>query len=99
MAAKMAVKMTLTLDETTVTLLNQTATRLAKPKSAVVREAIRDYHAKSDRLTETERRRMLHVLEEYAKTPLTGTQADVDRELREIRASRRRGWSRPSDFK
>jgi hypothetical protein len=49
--------------------------------SAVVREAIRDYHAKSDRLTETERRRMLQVLEEYAKTPLTGTQADADREF------------------
>jgi hypothetical protein len=95
----MAVKITLTLDESTVTLPNQTATRLAKPKSAVVCEAIRDYHAKSDRLTEMEYRRMLHVLEEYAKTPLTGTQADVDRELREIRASRRRGWSRPSDFK
>ena len=95
----MAVKMTVTLDETTVNLLNQTAIRLAKPKSAVVREAIRDYHAKSDRLTETERRRMLQVLEEYAKTPPTKTQADVDRELREIRASRRRGWSRPSDFK
>jgi predicted transcriptional regulator len=95
----MAVKMTVTLDETTVTLLKQTAIRLAKPKSVVVREAIRDYHAKSDRLTETERRRMLHVLEEYAKTPHTGTQADVDRELREIRASRRRGWSRPSDLK
>lgn len=85
------VKMTFTFDEQTVNELNTTAARLSKPKSEVVREAIHDYHLKSDRLSESERRRMLKVLEEYMKLPPTRTQAEVDREIAEIRASRRSG--------
>jgi hypothetical protein len=91
----MAVKVTFTLDEATIGQLNETARHLAKPKSAVVREAIRDYHAKStplpDRLSEAERRRMLRVLDEFLKQPPTRPQHEVDRELRELRAARRSG--------
>ena len=36
------VKMTFTLDDETVAVLRKTTARLAKPQSAVVREAIRD---------------------------------------------------------
>jgi len=86
------VKVTFTLDETTVTHLNETARRLSKPKSEVVREAIDAYYAKNDKLSEAERQRMLRVLEEYGRTPKVGTRAEAERELREIRESRRLGW-------
>ena len=89
--------MTFTLDETTVKEINATAARLHKPKSEVIREAVHEYHLRSDRLSESERRRMLKLLNEYMKLPPTRTDAEVDRELRELRESRRRGWSRPSD--
>jgi predicted DNA-binding protein len=93
----MAVKMTFTLDEETVNRLNLTARRLVKPKSEVVREAIREYEARSDRLSEAERVRAVRIIKELMKQPQTRSQADADREQREIRESRRRGWGRPSD--
>jgi predicted transcriptional regulator len=86
------VKVTFTLDDATVARLNETARRLSKPKSEVVREAIGEYYTKSDRLSEAERQRMLRVLEEYSRVPKVGTAADRERELREIHESRRRGW-------
>ena len=95
----MAVKMTFTLDEETVNRLNLTARRLVKPKSEVVREAIREYEARSDRLSEAERVRAVRILKELMKQPQTRSQADADREQREIRESRRRGWGRPSDHR
>ena len=85
------VKVTFTLDEATVDRLNRTAERKRIPKSQVVREAIEDYHNKGDRMSEEERLRKLKFLREYMATPPTRTQADVDRELREIRAARRSG--------
>jgi len=91
--------MTFTLDEATAREINSMAERLSKPKSEVIREAVHEYNLKTDRLSESERRRMLKLLEEYAKRPPEKTRADVDRELREIRQSRRRGWSRPSDLR
>jgi predicted transcriptional regulator len=93
----MAVKVTFTLDEGTVGKLSETAKRLAKPKSQVVREAIEDYHAKSDRLTEAERVRMIRAIRELMASPPTRSEREVDQELRELRASRRTGWRRPSD--
>ena len=50
------VKMTFTLDEETVAALEQAAQRLAKPRSAIVREAIREYGARAGLLSEEERR-------------------------------------------
>jgi len=97
MAIGMAVKMTFTLDDATVQRINGMAARLAKPKSEVVREAVRDYYEKGDRMSESERLRKLKVLADLMKRPQTRTQAEADRELREIRRSRREGWGRPSD--
>jgi predicted transcriptional regulator len=90
------VKVTFTLDEETIARLNETAERLSKPKSEVVREAIKGYRGTntSDRLSEAERQRMLKALREYALLPTVGTAADRDRELREIRAARRSGGRR-----
>jgi predicted transcriptional regulator len=92
-----AVKVTFTLDEGTVGKLSETAKRLSKPKSQVVREAIEDYHAKSDRLSEAERLRMLRALREFMASPPTRSDREVDQELRELRSSRRTGWRRSSD--
>lgn len=85
------VKVTFTLDEATVGRLNETARRLAKPKSEVVREAIREFHVKSDRLSEAERQRLLRIMKRILAEPPTRTQAEVDRELRELRRARRSG--------
>lgn len=83
------VKVTFTLDEATVATLKRTAARHRKPQSWVVREAVAEYGAKEDRLTPEEKTRMLAALERLRSSPVTGTQADVDREIAEIRRSRR----------
>lgn len=83
--------MTFTLDDVTVNRLNRAAARFSKPKSEIVREAIEAYEAKSDRLSEAERLRMLRVLEEIMAQPPTRSQKEVDRELAEIRRARRSG--------
>lgn len=87
----MAVKMTFSLDEKSVERLNRTAARLAKPKSVVLREAIADYEAKSDRLSEAEKKRMLSVLDEILARPPDRPQREADREIAEIRRARRSG--------
>jgi predicted transcriptional regulator len=87
----MAIKVTFTLDEATIGRLNDTARRLAKPKSEVVREAIRDYHSRSDRLSEAERKRMMRVLDRMMEQPPTRGQNDVSREIAQIRATRKSG--------
>ena len=81
--------MTFTLDDDTVAKLRRAAARFDKPQSWVVREAVADYAAKSDMLTPEEKARMLEALERFKRTPVTGTSADVEREIGEIRASRR----------
>jgi predicted transcriptional regulator len=88
------VKMTFTLDDDTVAALEQAARRLAKPRSAVVREAIREYGARAGRLSEEERRRMLRSIDAALKLPPTRPRAAVDRELVEIRRARRGGGRR-----
>jgi predicted transcriptional regulator len=87
------VKVTFTLDDETVERLRRLATRLGRPQSQVVRESIREYEARSDKLSDDERRRMLEVLERITHAPPTRPQAEVDAELREIRVARRR-WAR-----
>lgn len=83
------VKMTFTLDDDTVAKLRRTAARHQKPQSWVVREAVADYAAKSDRLTPEEKARMLDALERLRQAPIEKTPAEVDREIAEVRASRR----------
>ena len=87
------VKVTFTLDDLTVERLRRTAARLAKPQSYVVREAVREYEARSTKLSDEERTRMLAIVDRMVQEPPTRTAAEVDAELGEIRASRRR-WGR-----
>jgi len=89
-----AVKVTFTLDAATIARLNQAAERLAKPKSQVVREAIQEYSERTGRLSESERLRMLRAIDEMVARIPTRPQAEVDRELRELRAARRSGGRR-----
>jgi hypothetical protein len=88
------VKVTFTLDETTVAELSQAAARRSIPKSQAVREAIHDYHVKSDPWSPAERLRKLKALKEYLKEPPTRSQREVDREIQEIRRARRSGGRR-----
>lgn len=85
------VKVTYTLDDETVQRIRRAATRLGKPQSQVVREAVKDYEARSDRLSDEERARMLAALDELLPTIPKRTQSDVDAELAEIRRARRAG--------
>ena len=87
------VKVTFTLDDQTVERLRRTASRLAKPQSYVVREAVREYEMRSTKLSDEERERMLATVDRMVREPPTRTAAAVDAELGEIRASRRR-WGR-----
>jgi len=87
-------KVTFSVDDATVRLLRLTAERLRKSQSLVVREAIAEYGARSGRLTEAERRRMLGVVDAIMKRPSAGSAADVAKELREVRRARRHGGRR-----
>jgi hypothetical protein len=87
------VKVTFTLDEATVDQLRRTAARVQKPQSQVVREAIGEYAARADKLSEGERQRMLAALDRAIGRPPSRPAAEVDAELRDIRAARRR-WGR-----
>ena len=87
------VKVTFTLDDLTVERLRRTATRLAKPQSYVVREAVREYEARTTKLSDEERTRMLAIVDRMVKEPPTRTAAEVDAELEGIRAARQR-WGR-----
>jgi hypothetical protein len=80
-----------TLDENTVAKLQDASQRLSKPKSEVVREAVVDYHARMGRLSEQERIRILRLLDDHLARPPQRTQAEVHRELKELRAARRTG--------
>lgn len=88
------VKMTFTFDDDTVKQLELAAARSKKPKSQVVREAIRDYADRTEKLTEAERLRMLNIFDRYIQTVPPRSQAEVDAEIAEIRAARRQGGRR-----
>ncbi len=85
------IKVTFTLVEETVKRLRRLGARLGKPQSQVVRESIKDYEARSDKLSEEERRRLLAVMDRIIKAPRTRPRKEVEAELGEIRDSRRRG--------
>jgi len=87
-------KVTFTFDQATIRRLDDAAARLAKPKSQIVREAIQDYHQRIDRLSESEKQRMLKALEEFmAKVPKRD-QRETEAELKEIHRARRQGGRR-----
>lgn len=88
------VKVTFTLDDATVQELRRTATRLRKPQSQVVREAVAEYSARTDKLSERERLRMLGVIDRWKNAKPTRSQAENDAEIAAIRAARRAGGRR-----
>jgi len=87
-------KVTFTLDDATLTRLQQAATRLSMPKSEVVREAIAEFHRTIGRLSEEERLRMLRVFDEWLPRIPDRAEADVEKESRAIRRARRSGGRR-----
>lgn len=88
------VKVTFSLDEVTVAQIRRTAERLGTPQSQVVREAVAEYAARADRVTERERLRRLEILDRLRRTPAARTAAAVDAELRALRSARRAGGRR-----
>jgi predicted transcriptional regulator len=88
------VKVTFSLDEETVAEIRRTAERLGTAQSHVVREAVAEYAARTDRVSERERLRTLEVLENLRNAPASRPARAVDAELRGIRAARRRGGRR-----
>ena len=87
-------KVTFTLDEDTIARLRATAERLAKPKSQVVREAIRDFSDRAGRLSERERRRLLEAFDRLVPGIPARPLRDVERELADLRRARRTGGRR-----
>lgn len=87
-------RITFSLDDVTVARIRQTAARLGKAQSHVVREAVADYAERAGQLSERERLHALGVLERLRAAKPTRAAADVDRELRLIRATRRSGGRR-----
>jgi hypothetical protein len=83
------VKATFTLDDETVTRLRRTAARLAKPQSQVVREAIREYDARSGKLSDDERRRLLEAFDRLVPAIRARSARDARAEIQEIREARR----------
>ncbi len=86
-----AVKVTFTLDETTVAKLQNAAERLAKPKSEVVRNAIQDFHERIGQLSERERRRMLRAFDELVPKIPVRPAKEAEKEIEELRRVRRTG--------
>jgi len=91
------VKVTYTLDDGTVRAIRTIAARKMKPQSLVVREAVALYASQEEKLGDEERTRRLRVIDGLQSRPPTRRQVEVDKELREIRRSRRAGWRRPSE--
>jgi hypothetical protein len=88
------VKMTFTFDDETVETLRRTASRLKKPQSLVVREAIQDYASRAGRLNEEERKHALKVFDRMVARIPAQSPAEADAEKTAIRAARRSGGRR-----
>ena len=85
------VKVTYSLNEATVRQVRRMANLLGMAQSHVVREAVADYAARKDRLSERERLRLLAVLDRLHDAPVTRSEQSVDAEIRAVRAARRHG--------
>jgi hypothetical protein len=88
------VEVTFTFDDKTVETLRQTAARLKKPQSMVVREAIEDYASRTMRLADDERRHMLKVFDRLVAKIPRRDQREADTEIAEIRRTRASGGRR-----
>jgi len=91
------VRVTFSLDDATVAEIRRTAARLRKPQSQVVREAVADYAARSDRLSEAERIRLLDAVDRLRGAKPTRPAREVDAELKSLRQARRAGGRRHGD--
>jgi hypothetical protein len=58
-----------------------------------VREAIVEYAAKDEKLSDAERSRKLQMIRQLRSQPQTRDASAVDKELAELRRSRKVGWS------
>ena len=88
------VRVTFSLDESTVDQIRRTALRLRKAQSHVVRDAVADYAARADRLSERERLHLLGVLDGLRHAKPTRSVNAVDAEIRALRSARRQGGRR-----
>lgn len=88
------VKVTFSLDDATVAEIRRTAERLGTPQSHVVREAVAEYAARADRVSERERLRTVTILENLRHAPSSRAAGAVDAEIRASRAARRTGGRR-----
>ena len=88
------VRATFSLDEATIAAIKRTAARLRKPQSHVVRDAVVDYAARTDRLSERERLHLMGVLEGLRHKRPTRQATVVDAELRSLRSARHDGGRR-----
>jgi len=89
-----SVKLTFSLDAETVSRLRQAAERLRLPQSQVIREAVAEYAARVERLSEAERQAQLKAFDRLVPLVPARTARAVDAELRELRAARRQGGRR-----
>ena len=84
-------KVTLTLDDLSLSRLEDASARLSMPKSEIVREAIVEFHDRIGRLSERERTALLRAFDDYVpKIPRRAASA-VDAEIAAIRTDRRAG--------
>jgi len=88
------IRVTFTLSDETVAEIRRTAARLRKPQSQVVREAVAEYAARSDRLSDAERGQALAVVHRLRGARPTRPATEVDAELRDLRTARRRSGRR-----
>jgi hypothetical protein len=82
---------TFSLDEATIAEIRRTALRLRKPQSHVVRDAVADYAARADRLSERERLHLMNVLDGLRRSSPSRPAGEVDAELKALRSARRGG--------
>ena len=89
-----AAKVTFTLDRSTISRLEDAATRLSLPKSQVVREAIQEFHERIGHLSDTQRLRLLRTFDEVVPRIPTRSLREVQHELSALRRARRTGGRR-----
>lgn len=90
-------KVTFSVDDRTAAAIREYARIEGKPQSVVVREAVAAYGDTRDRISAAEQARRERAIEDYRRTlgaRLARPHDAVDRELNEVRLSRRRGYAR-----
>ena len=86
------VKMTFTIDEDTAETLERIAQRVHRPKSQILREAIRHYEPHAGQLSPEERKKRVQLFDRLVARIPKRPAGEVDAELQGIRKSRRAGW-------